>query len=84
MQVFVDQNFSRETSSGVDLVLDVKQDKILILSVPFQLALLKSVHPTIASTGSRHNVEWPNYAADKQEIEEQGNFYQVRILRKFS
>ena len=64
----------------VDLGLDLKRDKILIQSVPFQLALLESVKPTIASTRSRQNIEHPNYAADEDEVEEIGNLYQARIL----
>ena len=83
VQVFVEQDFSSETLSVVDLGLDLKRDKILIRSVPFQLAIMKSVEPTIASTRSRQNVERPNYAADEDEVEEIGNLYQVRIPRTF-
>ena len=84
VQVFLERDFSSETSSVVDLGLDLKRDKILIRSVPFQLAIMKSVEPTIASTRSRRNVERPNYAADEEEVEELGNLYQARLPHTFS
>ena len=84
VEVFVERDISSETSSRVDLGLDLKRDKILIRSVPFQIAVMNSIKPTIASTRSRRNIEWPNYAADEDEVEEIGNLYQARIPLTFS
>ena len=56
----------------------------IIHSLCSQIALIKSVALTIASTRTRQDVECPNYNLDLAEEEQEGNLHQVRLMLKFS
>ena len=80
VQVFVDWDLWAILSRSTFHTIFSSETWNLLCSIASQIAVIKSLQPTIASTRSCHSLDHPNYALDVRELKEEGNYIKRDLL----